>query len=150
MWYMERLALPAWAGLSAVLVASCIGGPGNAGVAWLRNESGQTVSVVIEQPSHGGLSGIVGGIDRIKIDVPPWQDGWCDALGRGINGGSVTISVTGASVPFPISSTFNETGDPPRDVMVIVDATGQVRFTRDSPSGEQPCLGYPEAVPSAS
>lgn len=133
--------------LALFVVASCIGGPGNAGSTWLRNESSEPVEVSIDHPSHNFL----GGSDHLVLEVPPWQEGWCYALGYGINAGSVTISVSGTSVPFPTSTTIKVPASAQTDVTVLIDSTGAVHFTNGAPPPEKAaCEGYPQVVPTAS
>lgn len=135
--------------LAASTVASCIGGPGNAGVAWLRNESPETVAISIEQTSHAGLSGVFGGTDRQAHAIPTWQEGWCNAAGYGINAGPLTIEVTGELVPFPISTTIEVPETPQTQISVTVDSSGEVHFAATAPTSAAPCSNYPEAVPSS-
>jgi hypothetical protein len=133
--------------LAAIVFASCIGGPGNAGVAWLRNESSQPVGVSIDHASHSFL----GGTEHLVLGVPPWQEGWCYALGYGINAGSVTISVSGPSVPFPTSTTITVPTTPQTDVTALIDSTGAVHFTNGAPQPDKAaCEGYQQVVPTDS
>ena len=132
--------------LASVLVSACRASSGTAGVAWLRDESAEPINVSIDQPSHG----LFGGTDHIALGLPPWQKGWCYALGYGINAGSVTISVEGPSVPFPISTTFSVPATPPTDITVVVDSKGEVHFSRAAPLPEKGgCVGYHEVVPTS-
>jgi len=133
--------------LATVVVAGCIGGPGNAGVAWIRNESSDPVDVSIDYPSHG----LFGGTDHLSLGLPPWQQGWCYAFGYGINAGSVTISVKGPSVPFPTSTTISVPNTPSTDITVLVDSSGEVHFGKAAPPPEKgACEGYHQLVPTSS
>lgn len=130
----------------SLLLSACIGGPGNLGVAYIRNESPAPATVTIDQPSHAFL----GGTQHLSFVLPPWQEGWCSAFGYGINEGAVTIAVTGPSVPFPTQTTINVT-TAPTDVMVLVDADGAVHFSNGRPPPDKlPCQGYPQVDPTAS
>ena len=71
-------------------------------------------------------------------------------MGRGINSGSVTISVTGEAVPFPVSTTITLPDTPPADVLVLIDAEGEVHFDHGAPTETYPCHGYPELAPTES
>jgi hypothetical protein len=134
--------------IAAFVVTACIGGPGNAGEVSLRNESSESVEVTIDQTSNHG---IIGGTDHIVLTVPPWQEGWCYALGAGLYAGPVTISVSGPSVPFPISTTVTVPATPPTHMIGLVDSTGTVRFADGTPPPEKgPCDGYGQVEPTAS
>ena len=89
-----------------------------------------------------------GGTALITFDIPPWEEGWCAASGYGINAGSVTIDVSGPSVPFPISSTNTVPDSPATNVRVLFDAEGDVHFDCGAPTDTQPCHGYPELAPT--
>ncbi len=144
---MRLRAAPAALVLGALVAASCIGGPGNAGTAWLRNESSQPVEVSIDFPSHGYL----GGTNHLAIHLLPWQKGWCYALGEGVNPGSVTIAVSGPSMAFPISTTITVPASPFTDIGVLVDSAAEVHFSKAAPPPENaPCEGYPQILPSSS
>ena len=133
--------------LVAFVGASCIGGPGNAGIAWLRNESSEPVAVSIDDPGHTFL----GATRHAIFVVPRWQKGWCAALGSGINAGSVTISVSGPSVPFPTLTTITVPVTPQTDVTVLINATGEVRFTNGAPPPDKvACKEYHVVVPTDS
>lgn len=134
--------------LTAVVVASCTraGGWGS-GTAWMRNESTETVEVSI---NYGG-QGFLGEDDQLVLDVPPWREGWCDALGRGINPGEATISVSGPSVPFPITTTITVSSPPDDNISVLIDASGEVHFSIAKPPPQDgPCFGYGQELPKTS
>ncbi len=144
---MRTSALLTASVLAAVVVAGCIGGPGNAGVAWIRNEPSEPIDVAIGHPSHG----LFGGTAHISFLVPPWQQGWCYAFGYGINAGSVAISVEGPSVPFPTSTTTSVLKSPPTNITVLVDSVGEVHFSNAAPPPEDgPCEGYHQLAPTSS
>jgi hypothetical protein len=134
--------------LAGVVLAGCggmIGGPGNVGVAWVRNESADPIEVNIDQQGRGFL----GGTDRSSFGLPPWQDGWCYAFGEGIFAGSVTISVAGPSVPSPTAATIEVPDTRPADLTIVVDPAGAVTFSRATPPPDRyPCEGYPQLVPT--
>ena len=133
--------------LVAFVGASCIGGPGNAGIAWLRNESSEPVAVSIDDPGHDFL----GATQHAVFVVPPWQKGWCAALGSGINAGTVTISVSGPPVPFLTSTTITVPVTPQTDVTVLINATGEVRFSNGAPPPDKlACKEYHVVVPTDS
>lgn len=121
---MNRQTAVAGLFVIAVIVGSCTGGRWNRGSAWIRNESGESVEVSINYRGQGFL----GGDDQLVLNVPPWREGWCNALGRGINPGEATISVRGPSVPFPITTTITVPSAPDDNISVLVDAAGEVHF----------------------
>lgn len=126
--------------LVAMVVASCThaGGWGS-GSAWMRNESTETVEVSINYRGQGFL----GGDDQLVLEVQPWREGWCYALGRGINPGEATISVSGPSVPFPIATTITVPSPPDDNISVLIDAAGEVHFSiAEPPPTDGPCSGY--------
>ena len=144
---MRPISILVTSTLVAFVGASCIGGPGNAGIAWLRNESSEPVAVSIDDPGHNFL----GATRHAIFVVPRWQKGWCAALGSGINAGSVTISVSGPSVPFPTLTTITVPVTPQTDVTVLINATGEVRFTNGAPPPDKvACKEYHVVVPTDS
>lgn len=144
---MKRRTAPVMLALAALVVAGCMGGRWNRGSAWLRNESSEPVEVSIAYIGQGFL----GGTDQMVLDVPPWREGWCHALGRGINPGDVTISVSGPSVPLPITTTITVPKPPDDQISVLVDASGEVHFSIEAPPPEDaPCFGYGQGFPAAS
>lgn len=144
----RRLAGLIGSGAVAISVVACIGGPGTAGSAQIRNESAGPIRVEIDEPARG----LLGGTAHVSLDVPPWQAGWCPALGYGLTPGSVTISVRGASVSQPASRTFTVTEDPSTGVLVEVNGSGAARIEPGAspPPETTPCQGYPLALSSAS
>ena len=144
---MRPISILVTSTLVAFVGASCIGGPGNAGIAWLRNESSEPVVVSIDHPGHNFL----GATEHAVFVVPPWQKGWCAALASGINAGSVTISVSGPSVPFLTSTTITVPVTPQTDVTVLINSTGEVRFTNGAPPPDKAaCKEYHVVVPTDS
>ena len=134
--------------LVVLVVGSCThaGGWGS-GSAWMRNESSETVDVSIAFPGQGFL----GGTDARVFQVPPWREGWCHSLGRGINAGEATISVSGPSVLFPITTKITVPSPPDDKISVLIDAAGEVHFSiGEPPSEDAPCFGYGQELPTAS
>jgi hypothetical protein len=112
-------------------------------VAWLRNESKAVVTISIDNPG----TSLLGGRDHLVFLVPPWQAGWCPAFGYGINKGTVTISVSGDTVPFATTTSFDVT-QPQTMVLALVDSKGTVHFSRSNPSEGKPCRAYPAVRPT--
>lgn len=133
--------------LATLVSASCTHAGGWAsGTAWMRNESSETADVSIAFAGRGFL----GRTDVRDFKVPPWQEGWCRYLGIGINPGEATISVSGPSVPFPITTKVTVPAPPDDSVSILIDARGEVHFgTGESPPHDTPCLGYGQALPDS-
>jgi hypothetical protein len=102
--------------------------------------------VTLDQPSEAWF----GGTDHLRFQFPPWRPGWCYAFAYGMNPGSVTITVSGPSVPLPSSTTINVPTSPHLDVLVLLDPSGQVRLSKGTPPPEGPCTNYLYEAPAAS
>jgi len=114
----------------------------------MRNESSETVEVSIAFQGQG----LFGGTDARVFEAPPWREGWCHSLGHGINAGEATVSVSGPSVSFPITTTITVSGSPPDDkISVLIDAAGEVHFSVAAPPPQDgPCSGYGQELPTDS
>ena len=61
--------------------------------------------------------------------------------------GWVTISVSGDTVPFATTTSFDVT-QPQTMVLALVDSKGTVHFSRSNPSEGKPCRAYPAVRPT--
>jgi hypothetical protein len=135
--------------LLLVCAGGCDGGaaPG-AATLQVRNVSSQPIVIELDTPGTG-LLGWLGGTDRQRFSLDPWQQGWCPTDRIGLGPGTTTVTVSGPQVQGVATHTWNAqepASGGETDLNVVVAADGIVRFDGPVPELSYPCTSYPEAT----
>jgi hypothetical protein len=121
-----------------------------AAILQVRNVSSQPVFVELGSPTNG-FFGWFKGVSYQRIEVDPWQAGWCSALRLGVIKGVESVTVSGSAVQGQPAYAWNVptfVGGDEVDLNVLVDSAGATVFAGKLPADDGSCMGYPEGLDS--
>lgn len=122
-----------------------------AAILQVRNVSSQPIFVELGSPNNGFM-GWFKGVSSQRIEVDPWQSGWCSALRIGVLAGGESVTVSGSAVEGQPTHSWNvssQVGPDEVDLNILVDSAGSTVFDGTLPADRGACMGYPEGLGSS-
>ena len=122
-----------------------------AAILQVRNVAPQPIFVELGSPNNGFM-GWFRGVSSQRIEVDPWQVGWCSALRIGVLAGAESVRVTGSAIqgrPTHAWNVSSQVGPDEVDLNILVDSAGATAFAGSLPADQGSCMGYPESLGSS-